>query len=141
MKTGPCKFGFSRMAFAVCAGIPLIIASTTFAQNPLPPPPSGVAPTSAAAEAERVNVTGSNIPTAEEVGPNPVDTYTRNYIDESRERTTEQFLLNLPITNANVVPVSNKENGSNTAVRAATVALRRLDASASLILIDGRLGA
>jgi fructose-specific component phosphotransferase system IIB-like protein len=27
------------------------------------------------AEAERVIVTGSNIPTAEEVGPNPVDTY------------------------------------------------------------------
>ena len=27
------------------------------------------------AEVERVIVTGSNIPTAEEVGPNPVDTY------------------------------------------------------------------
>jgi iron complex outermembrane recepter protein len=138
MKTGPCKFGFSRMAFAVCAGIPLIIASTTFAQNPLPPPPSGVAPTSAAAEAERVIVTGSNIPTAEEVGPNPVDTYSRNSIDKSGERTTEQFLLSLPITNANVVPVSNNENGSNTAVGAATVALRGFDARATLILIDGR---
>ena len=29
------------------------------------------------AEVERVIVTGSNIPTAEETGPNPVDTYPR----------------------------------------------------------------
>jgi len=33
----------------------------------------GAAPTPAAAEAARVIVTGSNIPTAEEVGPNPVE--------------------------------------------------------------------
>jgi hypothetical protein len=35
--------------------------------------------TNAVTELERVIVTGSNIPTAEEVGPNPVDTY-RIYI-------------------------------------------------------------
>ncbi len=36
------------------------------------------------------------------------------------------------------MPVSNNENGSNTAVGAATVALRGFDARATLILLDGR---
>src|SRR5207247_2147616 len=107
-----------------CVGIPLIIASSAFAQNPPPPPPTSAGPAPPPTEAERVIVTGSNIPTAEEVGPNPVDTYNRDNINKSGEITTEQFLLSLPIINANVVPISNNENGSNTAVGAATVALR-----------------
>src|SRR5438067_413168 len=97
--------------------------------NPLP---------GASATAERVIVTGSNIPTAEEVGPNPVDIYNQETIRKSGERTTEQFLQSLPTVNANVVPQSNNENGSNTAVGAATIALRGFDARATLILIDGR---
>jgi len=127
------KFGFLRMTLAACVGIPLIIASNAFAQNP--PPPLAAAAT---AEAERVIVTGSNIPTAEEVGPNPVDIYNRETINKSGERTTEQFLQSLPTVNANVVPISNNENGTNTAVGAATIALRGFDARATLILIDGR---
>src|SRR5437867_5095025 len=138
--TGLCKFGFLRMALVACVGIPLIIASSAFAQNPPPPPPppTGAGPAPPPTEVERVIVTGSNIPTAEEVGPNPVDTYNRDNINKSGEITTEQFLLSLPIINANVVPISNNENGSNTAVGAATVALRGFDARATLILIDGR---
>src|SRR5204862_5604147 len=50
----------------------------------------------------------------------------------------EQFLLSLPIVSSNVVPVSNNENGSNTAVGAAAIALRGLDPRATLVLIDGR---
>ncbi|PYI70209.1 MAG: hypothetical protein DMF08_12040, partial [Verrucomicrobia bacterium] len=42
-------------------------------------PAQAIAPaqvaTGATGEVERVIVTGSNIPTAEETGPNPVDTY------------------------------------------------------------------
>jgi hypothetical protein len=34
------------------------------------------------AEAERVIIIGSNIPTAAEVGPNPVDTITRRHVFE-----------------------------------------------------------
>jgi outer membrane receptor protein involved in Fe transport len=131
-------FGFLRVTLAACVGIPLIIASSAFAQNPPPPPPPGAAPAPPAAEVERVIVTGSNIPTAEEVGPNPVLDYSRADINKSGELTTEQFLLSLPIVNANVVPVSNNENGSNTAVGAATIALRGFDARATLILLDGR---
>src|SRR5437660_6340030 len=92
----------------------------------------------ASATAERVIVTGSNIPTAEEVGVNPVDIYNRETMSKSGQRTTEQFLQSLPTVNANVVPQSNNENGSNTAVGAATIALRGFDARATLILIDGR---
>src|SRR6202040_3625643 len=94
--------------------------------------------TGAAATAERVIVTGSNIPTAEEVGVNPVDIYNRETISKSGERTTEQFLQSLTTVNANLVPQSNNENGSNTAVGAATIALRGFDSRATLILIDGR---
>src|SRR5437870_7039237 len=136
MKPEHTNLGFLRAALATTVGMLLVMASSAFAQNP--PPPLGAAPAPAAAEAERVIVTGSNIPTAEEVGPNPVDTYNRDNINKSGELTTEQFLLSLPIINANVVPISNNENGSNTAVGAATVALRGFDARATLILMDGR---
>src|SRR6059058_2955207 len=144
--TGLSKFAFLRMTLAACVGIPLIIASNAFAQNPppsltgaaAPPEPTGAAPAPPAAEAERIIVTGSNIPTAEEVGPNPVDTYNRENLNISGRTTTEQFLQSLPIANANIIPTSNNENGSNTAVGAATIALRGFDARATLILLDGR---
>jgi len=139
IRTGLYTFGFLRMTLAACVGIPLIIASNAFAQNLAPAQTLiGAAPAPATAEAERVIVTGSNIPTAEEVGPNPVDTYNRDSINKSGDVTTEQFLLSLPVVNANVVPISNNENGSNTAVGAATVALHGFDARATLILLDGR---
>src|ERR671930_69585 len=137
-------FGFLRMTLVACVGITLIIASNAYAQDLPPasavlaPPPAGVAPAPPVTEAERVIVTGSNIPTAEEVGPNPVDTYNRENITTSGRTTTEQFLQSLPIANANIIPVSNNENGSNTAVGAATIALRGFDARATLILLDGR---
>src|SRR6266513_1094644 len=136
--TGLSKFAFLRMTLVACVGI--IIASNALAQNPPPPPPppTGAGPAPPPTEVERVIVTGSNIPTAETVGPNPVDTYNRENITKSGEITTEQFLLSLPGVNANVVPIANNENGSNTAVGAATVALHAFDARATLILIDGR---
>src|SRR5437016_9734348 len=70
------KAHYLRTAFIASVGFPFILASNAFAQLPAPaapaPPPPAGAP---AAEVERVIVTGSNIPTAEETGPNPVDTY------------------------------------------------------------------
>ena len=96
-------------------------------------PAGGNAPTT-----ERVIVTGSNIPTAEEVGPNPVVILNRDTFDKSGESTTEQFLRDQPVASVNGVPISNNENGSNTAVGAATIALRGFDSRATLILIDGR---
>src|SRR5438045_9201277 len=102
------KFGFLRVTLVACVGIPLTIASNTFAQN-LQPLSTGIgaAPTPPAAEAERVIVTGSNIPTAETVGPNPVDTYNRENINKSADITTNQFLLSLQVGTANYVQISN----------------------------------
>src|SRR5437867_92829 len=138
-RIGHSKFGFLRMTLGACVVIPLTIASSAFAQNLQPLSTDiGAAPTPPAAEVQRIIVTGSNIPTAEEVGPNPVDIYNRDNINKSGEFTTEQFLLSLPIANANIIPTSNNENGSNTAVGAATIALRGFDARATLILLDGR---
>src|SRR5437016_12475172 len=133
IRIGLCKFEFLRITLTACVGIPFIIASNAFAQNLQPLSTDiGAAPTPPAAEAQRVIVTGSNIPTAEEVGPNPVLDYSRADINKSGEFTTEQFLLSLPIANANIIPTSNNENGSNTAVGAATIALRGFDARATL---------
>src|SRR5215471_13984132 len=53
-----------RPALTALLGFFLISAANAFAQQE-----AGIA------EVERVIVTGSNIPTAEETGPNPVDTY------------------------------------------------------------------
>jgi iron complex outermembrane recepter protein len=139
IKSELTRFGFLRtFVAAIGVGIPLIVGSTAFAQTPAPPVPGPTPTPAGAAEAERVIVTGSNIPTAEEVGPNPVDTYGRDTINKSGERTTEQFLQSLPTVNANLVPISNNENGTNTAVGAASISLRGFDARATLILIDGR---
>src|SRR5437867_6933279 len=144
--------GLFRKGIAVTAAMFLAMASSAVAQQAIPSPPPEAPPgatavnaqgtlapsTTAAATAERVIVTGSNIPTAEEVGAEPVDTYNRETMSKSGQRTTEQFLQSIPTVNANVVPQSNNENGSNTAVGAATVALRGFDSRATLILIDGR---
>jgi iron complex outermembrane recepter protein len=47
-------------------------------------------------EAERVVVTGSNIPTADEVGPNPVDTYRREDITRLGARTPTDLMQKIP---------------------------------------------
>jgi iron complex outermembrane recepter protein len=136
--------GFFRTFLAV-SSLSVILATSVFAQTPSPSPDeTGPRVRSfnengtEEASTERVFVTGSAIPTAAEVGPNPVLNVTRDLINKSGERNTEELLRNLPVANANGVPVSNNENGSNTAVGAATIALRGFDARATLILLDGR---
>src|SRR5947199_2432144 len=98
--------------------------------------PAAGAPTTGAAEAERVIVTGSNIPTAEEVGPNPVLALNRDLIEKSGERQAAELLRDLPIANANGVPISN--NATWFTPGAASVSLRGFTPSATLVLIDGR---
>src|SRR6202043_1015585 len=100
-----------------------VIASSAFAQNP-PPPPPGTVPAGAQAEAERVIVTGSNIPTAEEVGPNPVLNLNRDFINKSSERTAEKLLQDMPIANANAVPIANNNTGQNGPTGTSSVSLR-----------------
>lgn len=80
-------------------------------------------------------VTGSNIPTAEEVGPNPVLTLNRDTIDKSGERTTEELIRDLTVAGPNGVPSSN--NGTGPTPGASSISLRGFDASSTLVLIDG----
>src|SRR5256886_7342985 len=69
------KLGFLGAVFVAAVGFPLIFASSASAQLPAPAVPAAPGVPAPTAEVERVIVTGSNIPTAEETGPNPVDTY------------------------------------------------------------------
>src|SRR5438552_2101408 len=83
-----------RVALAAAVVFPLIIASSARAQEPAPAP---AGPAATEATTERVIVTGSNIPTAEEVGPNPVDTYRRDDITRLGVRTPTDLVQRLPI--------------------------------------------
>src|SRR5438309_1215734 len=136
------KIGFVRAALMASVGIPLIFASTAFAQNPAPPPPppgAAPAPAPAAAEVERVIVTGSNIPTAEEVGPNPVYSLNRDLINKSGQGgTVETLLKSQPVFGASSVPVQNNSTGQGGPAGTASISLRGFDPGASLVLIDGR---
>src|SRR5678816_2098784 len=89
-------FRFVRLALMAGVGFPLILASNAFAQLPAPAVPAEPgAPPPSTAEVERVVVTGSNIPTAEETGPNPVDTYRPQDIEKLGIRSAtdlQQFI-------------------------------------------------
>ena len=89
-----------------------------------------------AAEAERVIVTGSHIPTAEEVGPNPVQEIDREQIEKAGERTVVELLRRLPSDGfAGISPVNNAGTSFG---GASSIALRGFDASSTLVLLDGR---
>jgi outer membrane receptor protein involved in Fe transport len=105
------------------AGISLFRASIAFAQETAPEP-------TAMPEAERVIVTGSNIPSANEVGPNPVLMINRDLIEKSGERTTEELIRNLAVAGPNGVPASN--NGAGFTPGASSISLRGFDASSTL---------
>src|SRR5438874_578114 len=147
IKNVPIKFGSLRVVLVASVGFPLIFASNALAQNPPPPPPpagaaAAPAPAPGAAEVERVIVTGSNIPTAEEVGPNPVFSLNRDLINKSGQSgTTETLLKSQPVMNASSVPVQNNSTGQGGPTGTASVSLRGFDPGATLVLIDGRRAA
>src|SRR5437870_247421 len=130
-----------RVALAAAVAFPLIIAMSARAQEPAPPPPTGTnvapapgAPAATEATAERVIVTGSNIPTAEEVGPNPVDTYRRDDITRLGVRTPTDLVLRIPAaTGSNIT--ENNTNGGDGSTR---ISLRGIDPKETLVLQDGR---
>jgi iron complex outermembrane receptor protein len=108
----------------------LLLPSLTFAQQTAAP---------AEAEVERVIVTGSNIPSAEEVGPNPVFSINRDLINKSGSgTTTEQLLQRQPVMNGANIPVQNNGTSQSGPSGTAALALRGLDPGATLVLIDHR---
>ena len=86
------------------------------------------------AEVERVIVTGSNIPTAQEVGPNPVDTYRPADIEKLGIRNATDLLTNLP-QEMGTTSSQNVNQGGDGAV---IPNLRGLLPKETLVLIDGK---
>jgi iron complex outermembrane receptor protein len=131
--------GFTRAALAVVVGLPVFIISNAFAQAPAQTTtgsniPATSAPAGGQAEVERVIVTGSNIPTAEEVGPNPVDTYRRDDITRLGVRSSTDLIQKVPAITGSTVN-ENNTNGGDGSVR---IDLRGIDPKETLVLQDGR---
>src|SRR5215831_13098496 len=122
------KLGFLGVVFVATVGFPLIFASNAFAQLPAP---GAAAPT---AEVERVVVTGSNIPTAEETGPNPVDTYRPQDIEKLGIRNATDLQEFIPQEAGGTVNL-NIGNGGDGTVQ---FNLRGLLPKETLVLIDGK---
>src|SRR5215471_3234436 len=136
------KFRFVRVAVVASVGLPFIVASNAFAADPPAAPApaaAGAAAPAPAAEVERVIVTGSNIPTAEEVGANPVFSINRDLINKSGQSgTVETILKTQPVFGASSVPVQNNSTGQGGPTGTASISLRGFDPGASLVLWDSR---
>src|SRR5947208_3536714 len=104
----------------------LFLPSVALAQVTAPSP-AGVA------EVERVVVTGSNIPTAEEIGPNPVDTYRPADIEKLGIRNATDLQTFLPQEAGSTLNL-NMGNGDGTV----QINLRGLLPKETLVLIDGK---
>src|SRR6266480_8110072 len=113
------------------AGMFLLSALATFGQETSPSPQtadrSGIT-------IEEVIVTGSNIPTSEEVGPNPVDTYRWEDIAKLGVRSMTNFIQKLPAVSG----ASINENNTNGGDGRAEINLRGILAKETLVLQDGR---
>src|SRR5215467_11152514 len=137
-KNGVNTVAFIRAALLARIGSALIFGSNAFAQLPAPAVPAepgvGAPAPAGAAEAERVVVTGSNIPTAEETGPNPVDTYRPQDIEKLGIRTTTDLQEFIPQEAGGTVNL-NIGNGGDGTVQ---FNLRGLLPKETLILIDGK---
>src|SRR5215813_10709973 len=119
----PDNSGSSCRALTTILGSFLISVANAFAQER-----AGIA------EVERVIVTGSNIPTAEETGPNPVDTYRPADIEKLGIRNAQDLQTFLPQEAGGTVNL-NISNGGDGTVQ---INLRGLLPKETLILIDGK---
>src|SRR5437868_9901286 len=126
------KIEFVRLASVASVGFSLLFVANTFAQNP-PAAPGAPAP-AAEATAERVMVTGSNIPTSEETGPNPVDTYRMEDIQKLGVVNQTDLLTKLPIQAGGTIN-QNIANGGDGSV---IPNLRGLLPKETLVLVDGK---
>ena len=125
------KFCCAALVAAVACFV--IFAASTFAQLPAP---AGAPPVAVPGEAEveRVIVTGSNIPSAEETGPNPVDTYRPADIEKLGIRNATDLTTFLPQQSGATTNL-NMGNGGDGTVQ---FNLRGLLAKETLVLVDGK---
>src|SRR6266516_8183925 len=127
-------FRFVRLALVAGVGFPFILASNAFAQLPAPAAPAPPGAPAPSAEVERVIVTGSNIPTAEETGTNPVDTYRPHDIEKLGIRNATDLTTFIPQEGGGTVN-QNMSNGGDGTVQ---LNLRGILPKETLILIDGK---
>ena len=120
-----------RKAYVALIAGALSPISLSQAQEPTPPLPSKGQP---GVTIEEVIVTGSNIPTAEEVGPNPVDVYNRDDIVRLGVRTATDLVQKLP----EAMGASINENNVNGGNGRTELNLRGILPKETLVLQDGR---
>ena len=125
---------FVRVALVATVGFPLIFASNAFAQLPAPAVPAAPGAPAPTAEVERVIVTGSNIPTAEETGPNPVDTYRPQDIEKLGIRNATDLTTFIPQEAGGTVNQNISNGGDGTT----QLNLRGLLPKETLVLVDGK---
>src|SRR5256885_6587511 len=113
----------SRRALIAILGSFLIFMANAFAQER-----AGIA------EVERVIVTGSNIPPAEETSPNPVDTYRPADIEKLGIRNAQDLQTFLPQEAGGTVNL-NIGNGGDGTVQ---LNLRGFLPKETLVLVDGK---
>src|SRR6266480_3043650 len=130
MKIDAIPSAIRQTAFAAAVGVTLLIARKVSAQAVVPTQVT----TGAVAEVERVIVTGSNIPTAEETGPNPVDTYRPADIEKLGIRNATDLTTFLPQEAGRTVNL-NIANGGDGTVQ---FNLRGLLPKETLVLVDGK---
>src|SRR5207253_11410431 len=106
------KIEFVRLASVASVGFSLLFVASTFAQNP-PTAPGAPAP-SGEAMAERVIVTGSNIPTSEETGPTAVDTYRTEDIQKLGVVNQTDLLNKLPMEAGGTIHQKRSNAGDGT---------------------------
>src|SRR4029453_11244294 len=114
-----------RDAFIVIVGPFLVFTANAFAQEAAAP---------RVAQVERVIVTGSNIPTAEEAGPNPVDTYRPADIEKLGIRNSQDLQTFLPQEAGGTVNL-NIGNGGDGTVQ---LNLGGLFPKETVVLVDGK---
>jgi iron complex outermembrane recepter protein len=140
-------FASRRFALVASVAISLFTGVSAYAQNPRqnpagnnPQPAAAATPASApgAAEAERVVVTGSNIPTAEEVTAAPVDTLNTQEIQRSGQGADVLNILqrrNPDFTGGGNLGTSNANIASNFTQGGSQIQIRGFP---TLVLYEGR---
>ena len=126
--TASYNWRFLTLAIIASLFSPVLSA---LAQDVAPTPQTAV---QASAITDEVIVTGSNIPTAEEVGPNPVDTYRKEDIFRLGVRSATDFVQKLPVATGSSI----NENVNTIGDGRTDIDLRGLGAKETLVLQDGR---
>jgi iron complex outermembrane recepter protein len=132
MKVGVIQPAIRQTAFAAAFGVSLLIASEVLAQAIVAAAPPAQVTSSAPAEVERIIVTGSNIPTAEEVGPNPVDTYRPADLERLGIRNATDLQTFLPQEAGGTTNLNGFGDGT------VQFNLRGLLPKETLVLVDGK---